>query len=283
MLEELYDIINSPINNVKEFLQCVYEVIKVSDEINIEFIDSKKNYGAYVPTKKAIVINELVLNELIAKKIKSDLNCDSPELIKLCAKLELISVMIHENTHAKQDLISEGKISTEHSFYDQACKDVFRVAMKNIIIHYYYKRYVYYDMFFEREAYLNGSRNAQSLAMMLGSSELYDYYEIEVLFYLLTGYYKKSLKDTLLRKKPKETQLTTDGAIKLSYKDFFMEHAYEKLDIPNNMSIDEKINFGLEVPEEELIEYFQNLSSNSNGKLRRNFHFEYKEKRRLYK
>ena len=265
MEKKLYELICDSSKSLTEFVEDAYEIIRVSDKVGLHFNDHIKYQGIYWISFNTIEINLDKINETLIKSgvIIPAMYRDvfDPNLYTfqdIFVKLHILQILLHENEHAKQQLILKGVMTSGIDFYDQIIKDLIK-AYNNFIYNYLYKlKRNTEEPFFERNANIASYSKCLEIAKISGIEKLIDHYRNSVQDSQSIGYFIKDKFDTV-------QNVTTDGSVKQTYKMAHKDKLYDKLIIPSDLPLEKKIELGLELSTEELLLFLSKLEESKPG------------------
>ena len=184
MTDELYRLITDKEKSLKDFTLDVYEIVRSTDEVSLRLDDNFPTQGGFIEEINSIKVNLpmmkncLVKNSIIAPPSMEEYLSDETKFVQdMAIKLHIIAVLLHENEHVKQSLISKGIINSDYEFYDQVCKDIYRRFYTPSPMMIFYDKFRHDDLYFERNASLEAYKICYELAKMLEIDGLENLYQ----------------------------------------------------------------------------------------------------------
>lgn len=258
MTTELYALVLDVNKPIEEFINDVYDIIKTNDKIRLRFSKYSKVQASFNPTTKSINMNlDFIRKNLIddgrmvPAMYRKYLNEEDKLIEKYFERLHIINVLLHENTHVKQDLIVKHKMDTEYPFDDMVYRETFR-CFDNPILHLYYVFVKNEEIYFERDACIAATKECLKIAQMLKIEKIIKLYQDYLDYYLLLGYTKEYSRSNLFVDLSDNSTLNIDGPIKSTYKLLLANRLYETINIPCYLPSEKRFELGFDLREDEL-------------------------------
>ena len=240
----------------KEYIEELYSLTG-NDIIPLSFNDVSTNTASFSPKYMNITVNYKKVDDWLERTLDSYKELFKIKDRKLLKSYLLVVLLLHEIEHSNQKLIAENKMETNYEFKHQAYDDIFdAMAIKKYIVprpislykdirrFLIYKKNAY-DLILERNAILESYNSVAKIADYSNDEDIKECMIGSRNAYMLQGYLDNS-----------------EGLLKYTYDTLKIGKKYNKLNIPDDISLIDRVREGLELSEDERDEIVLSLRDN---------------------
>lgn len=244
----------------KNTIEYLYSIMGY-DNIPLGFTNFSKLSAYFNPKYMNIAVNINKFNEWLDNVISDGYSVFDIKDDALLRAYLVIAIIAHEIEHSKQRLISKDMLEPNYAFKTDAYKDVYEATrIRRFLIprpislfidlsRFFIYQYNANELILERNASLEGYTLASDIALLSGDKDIQGLMDTYKGAFMLMGY-----------------EDGTEGTLKHTYDKLLMMKRYNKLDIPDDISLLEKAREGLELTQEERDTLISHLVKNSSFK-----------------